>query len=312
MNMRKLFGLLALVTLFGFAFGGAKTAAAITTEPEICGEAAVYTLWGGKTIDVGTVTVANDETNLYVTYQTTGDWYLTEVHLYVLDYEPLVRLIPGHAPYKSGDIAYATSYTFIVPLANLGFPVTCDETVLWLQAHAAVVRMVDGVVVQDETAYGGDINPDANPWYGNIRYRVQCCNGEEPCYEFMGETAWAAGTRYVRRGNWATYTPYIPDSTVILYAGQTINVGTVHFSAPVDGLVTITIQLTGDWEFAPTAENVKIQDYAVAPSGNPAPGLFAWKGTGEGQSFSIQVPVNNFYGVHVDVGYWMQVACPVE
>lgn len=312
MKRRKLFGLLALVTLLAFAFGGTGTAAAVPLDAEICGEPAVYTLWGGKTINVGTVTVANDETNLYVTYETTDNWYLTEVHLYVLNYEPLERLTPGHAPYKSGNISYATTYTFVIPLEDLGFPITCDETVLWLQAHAAVVKIVDGEIVKSETAYGGDINPNANPWYGNIRYMVQCCNGEEPCYEFVGETAWAAGIRYVRRGNWATYTPYVPNSTVILYAGQTINVGSVHFSAPVAGKVTITINLTGSWEFAPRAENVKIQDYATAPSGNPAPGLFAWKGTGVGQTFSIEVPVNNFYGVHVDVGYWMQVACPVE
>jgi hypothetical protein len=43
---------------------------------------------------------------------------------------------------------------------------------------------------------------------------------------------------------------------------------------------------------------VAVQGYASAPSGNPAPGLFAHKGPASGTSFSIQVPQANFYGVH--------------
>jgi hypothetical protein len=118
---------------------------------------------------------------------------------------------------------------------------------------------------------------------------------------WVGETAWAAGTRYVAQGNWATYTAYVAGSTVTLYAGQDMDAGTVDFSSPADGLVTITITLNAGWRFLDAPENVKIQDYATAPSGNPAPGLFAWKDYATGSAFAIEVPVNNFYGVHVDV-----------
>jgi len=106
----------------------------------------------------------------------------------------------------------------------------------------------------------------------------------------------------VEQGNWATYTPYDADSTVILYAGQTMEAGTVHFSEPDgDGVVTITVTLNSGWRFEDVAENVKIQDYADAPSGNPSPGQFDHKGDATGSSFSIVVPGNDFYGVHVDV-----------
>jgi len=279
---------------------------AMAQAPAICGTPQVSTLWGGKTINVGSVTVSNDDTNLYVKYETTGGWYLKEVHLYVLDYEPTERLTPGLAPYKSGNIAYTTSYTFTVSLGDI----ECGTT-LWLQAHASVATLDgEGKETQSETAYGGDItDPGQGSWYGNIMYVVQCCE-EEPCFEFMDETAWAAGTRYVSRGNWATFTPYVPDSTVNLYAGQTMLAGTVYFSTPVDGWVTITITLTPPWEFAPVFENMKVQDYAEAPSGNPSPGLFAWKTTAP--PATITVPLNNFYGVHADVGYWVEVECPVE
>ena len=128
---------------------------------------------------------------------------------------------------------------------------------------------------------------------------------------WKNETAWAAGSRYVTRGNWATYTKYDSDSTVTLYAGRTMEAGTVQFSAVSDGTVTITITLASGWRFAPVPENVKIQDYATAPSGNPSPGLFDWKGTADSDSntFSIKVPANNYYGVQVDVQH--RVPCPM-
>ncbi len=102
------------------------------------------------------------------------------------------------------------------------------------------------------------------------------------------ETAWASnelgapGTLPYNpggTGDWATYVAYAPDKTVALYAGQTIDVGTVEFSAPTGGMVdiTITITLTGGWQFFGDVDNVNVQDYASPPSGNPSPGRFDWK-----------------------------------
>ncbi len=123
--------------------------------------------------------------------------------------------------------------------------------------------------------------------------------------EWIGETAWAAGTRYVEQGNWAMYTEYNGEvKTVTLYAGQIMEAGTVAFSAPAGGYVTITITLNAGWRFYddPEQENVKIQDYESAPPAeNPNPGGFAHKGYATGSPFQIVVPQNNFYGVHVDV-----------
>jgi hypothetical protein len=132
---------------------------------------------------------------------------------------------------------------------------------------------------------------------------------DEKCY--ADETAWAAGTRYVSRGNWATFTPYVADSTVTLYAGQTYVAGTVHFGPVVGGNVTITITLNPGFQFDPdTNESVKIQGYATAPTGiSPNPGGFANKGDAETSPFVIVVPAANYYGVHVDVE--REIACPV-
>ena len=74
-----------------------------------------------------------------------------------------------------------------------------------------------------------------------------------------------------------------------------------------NGQITIWVHLAGPWEFEDVFENLKVQDYATAPSGNPAPGLFAHKMTchPEESSCSMTVPANNFYGVHVNVGQWV-------
>jgi hypothetical protein len=124
------------------------------------------------------------------------------------------------------------------------------------------------------------------------------------------ETAWAAdGTQpgqlpyNTDGGNWATYVSYKNAKTTTLFAGRTIPVGTVTFSGVTNKQVTITIELSNGWSFDQASENLKVQDYKSAPSGNPAPGLFDHKNTCDHQqtTCSIVVPANKFYGVHVGV-----------
>ena len=125
----------------------------------------------------------------------------------------------------------------------------------------------------------------------------------DECETWEGETAWADGDPYVNPGNWATYTAYAADNTVTLYAGQTFEAGTVNFSGEDSGFIVITITLNAGYRFVDAANNVKVENYDVAPSGNPAPGQFSDKDYADPDSntFEIVVPVNDFYGVHVDV-----------
>lgn len=146
-----------------------------------CGEEEVVSLTAGQYIDVGSIVVGNDGEYLYVTYKTTGDWYLTEVHLHVLDEDPERRLPPGRTPYKS-DVDYEKEFTLKVPLSDFDFDFEeqCDVFSLWLQAHAVVKKIVDEEVVQEETAYGGEIvKPRRGAWYGGFPFTIKCC--DEPC-----------------------------------------------------------------------------------------------------------------------------------
>lgn len=184
--------------------------------------------------------------------------------------------------------------------------------------------------VNTDTGLASPINASSNP--ANLSNIGGFCwnpSFNNECFD--DETAWAANSssksgtlKYINRGNWATYVAYQPNKVVTLFAGQTIPVGNVTF-IPEISTVKIVIELSGDWIFGINYEldingnividdmgypirddNVKVQDYDIAPSGNPAPGLFAWKSVGINQYAEITVPVNNFYGIHVDV------ALPVE
>lgn len=151
--------------------------------------------------------------------------------------------------------------------------------------------------------FGGD------PGTGGGLVLSDYCPGE--CWE--GETAWAANgdtpgfLRYTPRGNWATYVAYAnAEKTVTLFADQTINAGTVTFSAPdADGKVTITIGINAGWRIEDIEEAVQIQGYAFAPIGNPSPGLFT---TYKGGELTVTVDQFAFYGVHVNVE--QLVPCP--
>ncbi len=178
------------------------------------------------------------------------------------------------------------------------FTITFDTSIL-----AEGYTLGVGCVLAATKAGNQDItrNDRGSPGYACIQGPV--CEKETAQVCWKDETAWAAGNRYVTKGNWATYTLYDGSAkTVTLYAGQTYQAGTVAFSAPVDGKVTITVTLNEGFRFDPDSyENLKVQDYATAPGGNPSPGHFAHKKNCQGTPCTIEVPVNNYYGVHVDV-----------
>jgi hypothetical protein len=204
---------------------------------------------------------------------------------------------------------------------------TTDNSFSWSSAWPVACVLVKGGDAYNVYCYPEPVTSDsglfapvnASGGPAGISHVTFCYSEPDTCYS--AETAWASGTRYVSRGNWAMYVSYSGAAkTVDLFAGQTINVGTATFSAPgVDGKVTITINLTGGAIFYydgndPVADdNLKVQDYtSKPPAKNPAPGLFAWKTTIEPGSTtgSIVVPSNSYYGVHLDVA--IPVPCTVQ
>jgi hypothetical protein len=136
----------------------------------ITSSAMEVTLLAGQTIEVGTLTVAFDGTNLVVTYamnpwnSVEEGWELLETHLYV-GIDPPTKSAPGRFPYDAIDGVYEIDLE--------GFTGT-----LYIAAQAEI-GMID--------EYGDPvIDPDTE--------------------EQIEETAWAFGEDKIRPGkNWAMY-----------------------------------------------------------------------------------------------------------
>jgi hypothetical protein len=220
----------------------------------------------------------------------------------------------GRINYSSGafSAAFPAGFTVITNGTTVTWSYDSSVTGLCLTGLSIIVKGGPNANVYTYTSednLSGDfgltapINPNNGRPYGlsNLTF----CYDAEPCDDevcYGEDTAWSAGTRYQDPGNWATYTSYLSvEKTVTLFAGQTINIGTVTFT-PEAGQVRITINLTAA-KFQNVSENVKIQGYTEAPSGNPNPGGFTThKATvsPDDNSYSVLVPAFAYYGVHVD------------
>jgi len=134
-----------------------------------------YDIFGGQTIPVGQLLVTNDNDNLYVTYSLTGTWQLAETHLYVgnITAMPINRSnipIPGQFPYSSQHVAGSRTYTYTVPLRGLP---PCYA----ISAHASVVSVNGGIIMQQETAWSfGTVFPNSRRWGWYSSYCTQQCN----------------------------------------------------------------------------------------------------------------------------------------
>jgi hypothetical protein len=177
----------------------------------------------------------------------------------------------------------------------------------------ALVYQYDGAV-SDTGLYS--VTNTRNGQLFDISHVTFCFKKVGVCYE--EETAWAEGERYVSKGTWAMYVPYNGVGGVVDIRagggdGVGMNAGTATFTAPysVDGqsMVDITINLTNGFIFYydlandEDDDNLKIQDYKVKPTRAPKIGLFGYKWQIDvgATTATVKVPVNKFYGVHLDV-----------
>ncbi len=310
--MRKLITLGALITMF-FGFNActeneyipqendemiAPLSRTTVQQSEIayCGVYEIVDFMAGQHYLAGNIIVGNDKENLYVTYLTKDGWQFKATHLYIGENPPL-KAAPGQFPYKSKHSPATTEYTYVFPLETL-------TDCMVIAAHAEVQKVVDGVVVQSETAWGkGDRIAVNGNWSMMFNYCKQECEPDDdpdpdPEITYSKETAWGFGPKY--GGNWAMYTPYNGEAqTVNIIAGQHYLVGYAHFTAAVNGKTTLTIELIEGSKLADVKESVKIQGYnGKAPSGNPAPGQFK---TYKGTSLVLELDAFNYYGIHLDV-----------
>jgi len=179
--MKKLYYLIVLALILGLVLTGcllSNVGQVPTSEQSgvayltkgIPGSPDVFTLYADQDIDVGTVSVWDDCDDLYVKYETTGGWVMTETHLAVfagLNDFPLTKKDNpqvGLFPYQCCYDEDATKWAFQNKDGNEGAECDADENPavtlteilytiplnvwepeggLYIAAHAKVVRPLD-------------------------------------------------------------------------------------------------------------------------------------------------------------------------
>ncbi|MFA5924594.1 MAG: hypothetical protein WC856_25460 [Methylococcaceae bacterium] len=161
-----------------------------------CGTPYEATLYAGQTTDAGSVTVANDANNLYVTFTTTGDWKLQQTHLHVADSLASVPQTKTGNP-KIGNFKYqiihnplVTEYMYTIPKNALSLD--ANQSVV-IAAHAVVVKLdSSGNVIANETGWAEGLPfTERGSWATYFSYAWQTCDNPPPVPQTSTETAFA-------------------------------------------------------------------------------------------------------------------------
>lgn len=171
MNKKLLFSIILVMLLLT-----PTTVMAHTEE-----EPFVTDLMAGQHIDVGDVSVWNDGENLYVEYETTDGWEITETHLYVGKTDPInLTSAPGQFPYSDGNpytipLSEIDSYSLEVNNKGKttgkwvadGVPgvVPCNNIYIAVAAHAVVQKVIEEAPYYASAVidYDQGVKNDGNP-----------------------------------------------------------------------------------------------------------------------------------------------------
>lgn len=149
-------------------------------------------LVAGQTIVVGSILFEEIDTDnngqadvLKITYQTTDDWYLEEIHFWIgtsLNQMPQTQTGNpqiGHFPYKFNNLN-TQKFSFTIPFSILN--VNCNNlNEYFVAAHASVFRLSNNVVVQGETAWGkGERITRKGNWAMYFKIFIQCDQPSQP------------------------------------------------------------------------------------------------------------------------------------
>jgi hypothetical protein len=175
--------LLLAIVLFGTACDrlGMPEKPAPVTSGSVCGLPTQVILYAGQTINAGNVTVWNDQTDLYVQFNTSGGWLMTESHVAVATSLAGIpqkngNPIPGQFPYSMVHNPPVTTYTYAIPLGSWQ-----PGQQLYIAAHAVVVMLDQyGNVIRRETGWGNGPNFPGKNWATYLMYTVQSCNQPLP------------------------------------------------------------------------------------------------------------------------------------
>jgi hypothetical protein len=134
----------------------------------------------GQTINVGNITVWNDETNVYVYYHTTDAHRIKKTHLYVGSNSGIPVNNAGNP--RIGQYPYTTShgtagvqdFTYVIPRSSL--PAGC----IVISAHSEVIGAPGNSGFGQETGWGqGSQINDGGSWAMKFDYCQQDCTDDD-------------------------------------------------------------------------------------------------------------------------------------
>jgi len=140
-----------------------------------CGDLMQVKLLAGQTKDAGTVTVSNDEDYVYVTYETKNGYYINNAHLYVGSLQ--------NAPINNGGNPVLGSFPVIISgvpaqttLITITFSAADLDADFIVAAKAEVYKLTNGQMTDKDGAWaeGTDFNPKGN-WATYFEYEKQEC-----------------------------------------------------------------------------------------------------------------------------------------
>lgn len=143
-----------------------------------CGTVQETSFLAGQYYNVGSVKVYNDANNVYVWYQTTGDYLLKFTHLYVggcgsipVNNSGNPRI--GQYPYKTDHGTGVNSFTVTVPRSSLPAGEIC------ISAHAEVVSYnAAGTLTFSQTGWAqGPQIVDGGSWAMKVIFTPASCDG---------------------------------------------------------------------------------------------------------------------------------------
>jgi hypothetical protein len=274
------------------------------SQVKTCGQPLEVILYAGQSINVGTVQVYNDETNVYFTASTVGTaWYMTASHLIVGSSPAAIGAgktpSPGLFPNKKTHNPAMQVVTYEFAIADL-------PTTFYFAFHSEMIRIneASGLVLQKESAWANGTRFVSKGNWATYSgpYTIQECSVDaleevQECY--TSETAWAGNSKGEGNAWW-----YIFDTqeskTQSIYAGQKLTDGTISYD---NGILTINL---GSMKLQNVSEPVKIQGFDSLPDSRPASGQFK---TFKGNQLVINVGSARYFAIHLDA--MVPTACPL-
>lgn len=236
-----------------------------------CGSDNTVELIADRTIRSGTVTINNDNDNYYITYRTSGNWYLNRLHMYagVASAAPLDHdghPVPGMFPYM-GSNGLCKEFTFVVPANSIAscFDVFAYAQMVETDASGNPIRSAEA------WAFGQSFTPDGHP-ATFMKYCKQSCDVIEGEGCSMSQGYWFASPVSVWPTSGVTVGGHTYSKAEALAIWNTTNAGGIKHSKKAF-LQVATIKLSGS-TISPSAsiwDEVAICETWLASKGKLSP-----------------------------------------